>query len=154
MTDYLAIGDAIAARYASGLVTPPTVNGAQLPNIALSTARPPNALVQSPSVVVWANRGDVIWTDGRRYDQPAEYLVNFYYAPHEGDIPRESAALQAWLGVLLGQLRGQAKLGTAGVMKALPVSWQIGALDYAGISYAGITITIQVWTEEVAALTP
>ena len=82
--------------------------------------------------------------------------MNFYYAKHEGDIPRESAALLRWLGVLLAQPHGQMKLGLAsiGVMKALVTNWTIGALAYAGVTYDGITITVQVWTQEAVTLAP
>lgn len=150
--DYLAIADALAARFSSSVVTPPT----GLRTIALATARPPNALAQSPSVVVWPDKGEVVFEGGYRYDRSADFTVSFYYARHEGDIPRESAALLSWLGVLTDQLRGQAKLGLAasGVTKALVTGWQIGMLTYAGITYDGITLTVSVWTEQQAALTP
>lgn len=150
--DYKAIADALAARYAPAAVVPP--NG--YPNIRLATAEPPNAIAQSPSVVVWPNRGDVITEANQRKDSAAEFLVNFYYAKHEGDVPRESAALLRWLGVLLGQLHGQMKLGQAGigVDKALVVAWSIGALSYAGVTYDGITITVHVWTTETVVLVP
>ncbi len=148
--DYLAIADALAARFAAAAVTPP----AGLANIALSTARPPNALVQSPSVVVWPDKGEVVFEGGYRYDRTADFIVSFYYARHEGDIPRESAALLSWLGVLTDQLRGQMKLGLAGVAKALVTGWQVGTLTYAGIAYDGITLSVSVWTEEQAPLTP
>ena len=150
--DYHGIAGAIAARFASGLVTPPS----GLTNIAVATSTPPNALSQSPTVVVWATRGDWIVGANEVRDEPAEFLVNFYYAKHEGDMPRETAALQKWLGVLRDRLFGQMKLGlgASGVMKAIPVSWSIGVLTYAGIEYDGITITINVWTQETVALTP
>lgn len=148
--DYLAIADAIAARYAPAVVTPP----AGLPNIAIATARPPNALVQSPAVIVWPERGEIVWEGGYRYDRTADFGVHFYLARHEGDIPRQGAELMAWLGVLTDQLRGAAKLGLPGVSKALVTGWQVGQLVYAGTTYDGITLTVSVWTEEKAELTP
>lgn len=150
--DYLALADALAARYAPAAVVPPT----GYRNIAMSTARPPNAITNSPSVVVWASKGEVVYEPGVRYDRTADFIVNLYYAQQEGDIPRESAALQAWLGVLLGQLEGQTKLGLggAGVDKAIAVSWQIGSLTYAGQTWDGITINVSVWTETPVTLVP
>ena len=149
--DYKVLADRLALRYAPANVTPPT----GYTNITASTATPPNALPRSPYVVVWPTEGEVTITPG-----VAEGLhtcvVNFYYAKHEGDIPRESAALASWLGVLLGQTYGATKLGyTDGtVLKAIPISWSIGALVYAGVTYDGITITINIWTKENVTLVP
>lgn len=150
--DFKAIADGLAARYAPGVVTPPS----GYPNIVTATATPPNALPQSPYVVVYPDSGDVVYGSGERRDEPARFLVNFYYAKHEGDVPRESAALLNWLGVLLAQLHGQMKLGLAasGVMKALVTTWSVGALLYAGVQYDGITLNVQVWTQEAVTLTP
>ena len=150
--DYFAIAGAIAARYVPGLVTPP----AGLTNIAAATATPPNALAQSPMVVVWANRGDWVVGASEIRDVPAEFLLNFYYAKHVADMPRETAALHKWLGVLRDGLNGQMKLGlgASGVLKAIVTSWQIGVLTYAGIEYDGITIVLHVWAQETVTLTP
>ena len=150
--DLLAIADALAARYAPAAVTPPTGYA----NIVDSTARPKNALTQSPSVVVWPNEGELNYasTQGMRKGEH-EFLVNFYYAKHEGDLPRESAALIAWLGVLLDQLHAQTSLGLAPiVMKALVATWKIGALTYAGSIWDGITLTVNVWTQDTVELVP
>lgn len=148
--DMKAIADALAARYAPGLVTPPT----GYPNIVAATATPPNALPQAPYVVVWPKSGDLTYNPGQRKGEH-EFLVNFYYARHEGDIPRESAALLSWLGVLFDRLHGQMQLGLSTVvMKAMVMSWAIGALTYAGIEYDGITLTVHVWTTDNVTLTP
>ncbi len=145
-----AVADALAARYAPALVTPPT----GYPNIVASTATPPNALPQSPYVVVWPNTGEITYIPGVRKGEH-EFLVNFYYAKHEGDIPRESAALLNWLGILLDQIHDQTALGLAPiVLKALVVSWAIGALPYAGTTYDGITLTVRVWTQDNVELVP
>jgi len=149
--NYKALADALALRYAPANVTPPSGYA----NIVASTATPPNALPRSPYVVVWPSEGTLTVGNGV-VDGLQTFLVNFYYAKHEGDIPRESAALESWLGVLLGQTFGALKLGYTDdtVMKALPISWTIGALVYAGITYDGITITVNVWTKEYVSLVP
>jgi hypothetical protein len=148
--DLKAIADALAARYAPGLVTPPT----GYPNIVAATATPPNALTQFPSVVAWPNTGEITYNPGVRKGEH-EFLVNFYYAKHEGDIPRESAALLNWLGVLLDRLHGQTMLGLAPiVLKAIVTNWTIGALVYAGMTCDGITLTVRVWTQDNVSLVP
>lgn len=149
--DFKALADALAVRYAPANVTPPTGYN----NITTSTATPPNALPRSPYVVIWPTEGTVTLGQNQALGEHT-FIVNFYYAKHEGDMPRETAALASWLGVLLGQTYPALKLGyTDGtVRKAIPVSWSIGALVYAGVTYDGITITITIWTEETVTLTP
>ena len=147
--DLAAIAAGLAARYAPAAVTPPTGRT----NVTLSTATPPNNLATTPAVVVWPQSGDVTVLSGRMAGEH-EFAVSFYYAKREGDIPREAAALQAWLGVLLGQTFGALKLGVTGVLKAIPLRWEIGQLTYGGDSYDGITITVHVWTEETVTLVP
>ena len=148
--DLKAIADALAALYAPGVVTPPT----GYPNIIASTATPPNALPQSPYVVVWATSGEITYNPGQRRGEH-EFTVDFHYAKHEGDIPRASAALLSWLGVLLNCLHGQMMLGLAPiVMKAVVVSYSFGAISYAGVVFDGITLTVRVWTQEAVTLVP
>ena len=152
--DYKLLADRLALRYAS--LTPPTkTGGGSYPAITGSTATPPNALPRSPFVVIWPTEGTITIMPGIA-DGLHTFVVNFYYAKHEGDIPRESAALASWLGVLLPATYGALKLGYTDdtVMKAIPVSWAIGALVYAGVTYDGITITINIWTKETVVLTP
>jgi hypothetical protein len=148
----LTIADALAARYAPGVVTPPT----GLKNITAATARPPNNIPNTPFVIAWANEGDLNYaTTNGMLKGEATFQVAFYYSKAEADIPREYAALMSWAGVLIARLEGQTKLGLAPlVMKAWPLKWEIGALTYAGITYEGITLTVHVWTEEAVTLVP
>lgn len=150
--DYLALGTALAYRYDPAVITPPTGYA----NIVASTATPPNALPRTPYVVVYPNKGTIVVQAGGVYGRPQEYLVNFYYAKAEADLPRETRALQSWLGVLLAATYPAMTLGyTDGtVLKAIPVEWTIGELIYAGVSYDGITITIHIFTEEHPVITP
>jgi hypothetical protein len=145
----LTIADNLAARYAPGLVTPPT----GLKNITAATARPPNNLPNTPFVIAWADSGDVTFTPGMMAGEH-EFKVCFYYSKSEADIPREYASLLAWVGVLLARISGQMQLGIVGVLKAIPMKWEIGTLVYAGTTYEAITLTVHVWTQEAVTLTP
>jgi hypothetical protein len=145
----LTIADALAARYAPGLVTPPTSRK----NITAATARPPNNLPNTPFVIAWADNGDVTFLPGQMEGEH-EFKVAFYYSKSEADIPREYAALLDWVGVLLARLNGQMQLGIVGVKKAIPMKWEIGTLVYAGVTYEAITLTVHVWTQETVTLTP
>ena len=145
----LTIADALALRFASTNVTPPS----GLKTITTSTSRPPNAIPNAPFVIVWPVSGDITYNPGMRYGEH-EFSVIFYYAKSEADIPREYVALMSWLGVLLGQLDGQMKLGVVGVLKAVPMRWAIGVHNYAGVTYEGITLTVHVWTQDTVTLVP
>jgi hypothetical protein len=147
----LTIADALAARYAPGLVTPPTGRK----NITAATARPPNAIPNAPFVVAWAESGDVTFPPGQMKGEH-EFKVAFYYAKSEGDVAREYAALLDWVGILLVRLAGQTTLGVTGVMKAIPIRWEIGTATYAAssVNFDAILITVHVWTEDAVTLTP
>ena len=145
----LTIADALAARYAPGLVTPP----AGRKNITAATARPPNAIPNTPFVVAWADSGEVTFPPGLMLGEH-EFKVTFYYSKSEADIPREYASLLDWVGILLAQLAGQTKLGVVGVKKAIPMHWEIGMARYADIMYEAITITVHVWTEDSVTMVP
>ena len=145
----LTIADALAARYAPGLVTPP----AGRKNITAATARPPNAIPNTPFVVAWADSGEVTFPPGVMLGEH-EFKVTFYYSKSEADIPREYASLLDWVGILLAQLAGQTKLGVVGVKKAIPMHWEIGMARYADIMYEAITITVHVWTEDSVTMVP
>lgn len=142
MADYLAIGDAIAARFGA------------VAGIKLATARPPNALPQTPAAVVWPLSGDATFEAGRLLGQH-DYRVAVYLAQASGDVATFSADMANLIGPCLTALAGQAKLGLAPtVTKALVTSWETAVLTYAGIEYVGLQLTVRVWTEEQVALTP
>jgi hypothetical protein len=145
----LTIADALAARFAPGLVTPP----AGLKNITAATSRPPNNIPNTPFVIAWPQSGDVTYTSAGREGEHS-FDVCFYYSKAEADIPREYVALMSWLGVLLDRTHGQMQLGVTGVKKAIPMNWSIGVLTYAGTAYEAITLTVHVWTTEAVTLTP
>lgn len=148
--DLSTVADALALRYAASNITPP----AGLKTITTSTARPPNAIPNTPFVITWPTEGDVTITPGRMAGEHT-FMVTFYYSKAEADIPREYVALEKWLGVLLAATFPQMQLGLAPlVLKAIPLKWEIGSHVYAGITYEGITLTVHVWTSEPVTLVP
>ena len=147
----LTIADALAARYASGVVTPP----AGLKNITSSTARPPNNIPNTPFVIAWSQDGDVTYNSGPQVIGENRFAVCFYYSKAEGDTPREYVALMSWVGVLLGQLHSQTQLGLGALVPEAAVQkWAIGTLSYGGTVYEAITLTVRVKTRESVTLTP
>lgn len=145
----LTIADALAARYAPGLVTPP----AGRKNITAATARPPNNIPNTPFVIAWATEGEITLQPSRALGEH-QFIVTFYFSKAEGDIPREYAALLDWVGVLLERLYGQMQLGVSGVLKALLTKWDIGIEVYGGVTYEAIRLSVTVWTEDTVSLTP
>ena len=149
----LTVADGLAARFAPGVVTPPS----GLKNITAATSRPPNAIPNAPFVVAWPVRGDITIPPGSREGEH-EFSVIFYLAKSDGETPHQYVALMSWLGVLLGQLDGQMQLGvvpsTWSVKKAEIMSWEIGVHVYAGDTYEGITLTVHVWTVDTVTLVP
>ena len=149
----LTIADGLAARFAPGVVTPPS----GLKNITAATSRPPNNLPNTPFVIAWPVRGDITIPPGVREGEHT-FEVIFYYAKAEADTPRQYVALMSWLGILLAQLDGAMQLGvvpsTWYVKKAEIMSWEIGVHVYAGDTYEGITLTVHVWTVDSVTLVP
>jgi hypothetical protein len=142
LADYAAIGAAIANRYK-----------ATIPAIRIAHAEPPSGLSMTPAVVVWPLSGDDTLTSGR-LDGIADYVVNVYVDRASADAARISSDVIDLIDPARKALLGQAQLGVAGVLKALVVSWQTAVLDYAGVSYLGLTITVRVWTTESVTVTP
>jgi hypothetical protein len=141
MPDLNAISIALAARFATAQVTPP----AGLQNIRSSTSAPPNQLPPTPCVLVFPIEGDFRTGQGTRLGS-GTWIVRFYYA-QTGDILRDSVALQKWGTVLVDQLKLSVQL--AGIVARATVDhWKIGTIDYAGSSYSGIELTVEIVTTE------
>lgn len=148
MPDFDAITNAIAARFAPGVVTPP----AGYPNIRTSTGNLPNQMVPLPAVLVFPESGDFHTAPkaGGR-DSVHEFIVRFYYN-QTGTLERDTVALRRWLTVLVDQLRASAMLGGI-VTLARVESWLIGLLPYAGTDYTGIELTVRVTVNEAWSVT-
>jgi len=147
--DMLGVADALAARYASAVVTPPT----GYTNIRGSTARTPNNIPALPFVIVELPQGPLTYQSGRRLGTHT-FEVFFLYSRASGDVPRDKVAMLSWLSVLLDQLHAQVKLGLTSVMKALVTTYASVNATYAGQDYYAWQITVQVWTEDSVTLTP
>jgi hypothetical protein len=146
----LTIADALAARYAPGVVTPPT----GLKNITAATARPPNTIPNTPFVIAWANEGDLTYQAGQRNGEHM-FPVTFYYSKSEADVPREYVAMLSWVGVLLDRLHGQVQLGLGALVPEAAVQkWEIGTAIYGGTTYEAITLSVRVKTRESVTLVP
>jgi hypothetical protein len=146
--DLSAIADALAARYAANVTTPPAGYKA----ITGSTARPPNNIPNTPFVIVWPQDGDMEYNPGTRSGE-LHFQVVFYYSKSEGDVPREYVALEKWVGVLLDQTHPQMQLGLAPiVVKAWPLRWEIGTAVYGGDTYEVIILYLTVYTRESVTL--
>jgi hypothetical protein len=156
--DLLAIADALAARFDSAQITPPTNPDTSVayPNIRLASARLPNNIPSFPAVGIFPPEpGDASFTigGGQRVAE-MEFTIRFFYGEMTGDLPRHMIALYRWWGVLLDQLNSGMKLGLATVRKAIVISSGIGVYTYAGVEHGIIEIKVQVTTEDTVVLTP
>lgn len=147
--DALAIADALAARYASGTLTPPTGYAA----VRVSTARLPNATPRAPFVLVSLPSGQVV-LGSSQVDHQMDFEVTFHYAKASGDLARDMAGMLAWLAPLLGATYGQMRLGIAGVKKAYPTGYKLIVATYAGEEYYAWQITVRVDLNEAQVFTP
>lgn len=138
-TDFDAIGTALAARFAPGVVTPPT----GLQNIRRSLIDLPNQLTMFPTVLVFPDAGELAEGNGSRLST-AEFLVRFYFA-RTTNLPRETNQCRKWLGVLLDQLAVGANLSGTPVQVARVMRWKIGVMPYGrrGVDYTGIELGVR-----------
>lgn len=145
--DMLAVADGLATRYSA--LTPPT----GLTAIRQSTARPPNNVPADPFVIVFLDTGDPVYRSGDRKTEH-HFIVRFYLAKKSGDIGKDQVTLLRWLGVLLDATHSSLSLGVSGVSKAIPLRYAMVVLPYGGDEYAGIELTVTVWTTDTVTLTP
>lgn len=141
MPDFDAITTALAARFAPGVITPPT----GYDNVKVSTGDLPQQMLPLPAVLTYPNGGEFRYFPGKR-DASHEFIVRFYYN-QTGDLERDTVALRKWLTVLVGQLSASLSLGGI-VTSAHLASWQIAILSYAGLDYTGVELVVSVVTNE------
>jgi len=142
--DFDAIATALAARYAPGLMSPPSGLGA----LRLSTATLPQQVSVTPAVLVFPDSGTLEYGSSTRQGD-ALMKLQFLYSMGV-DMARDSVALRKWLGVLLDQLRGAAQLGGI-VASARVTGWRTVKITYGGGDFNGIeldvaVVTIEAWT--------
>lgn len=141
MADIAAIAAAIATRFSSAGITPPT----GYDNVTLSTAELPNGITSTPTVLVFPPTGEWTWTPGATRVGDLEFPVRFYIA-RSADNPRATAAVNAWYSVLIERLIGQLALGQGsnGVTHSFITGSRAGTLTYADVEYVGIEFAVLV----------
>lgn len=143
--DFSGDADAIAARFASGTLTPPAGEEA----VQVATAEPPNALGDLPAVIVGLSAGELDTGNGSRKGA-IEYVARFYLA-ETADLPREGRRLLKWATVLLDALKGSAQLAgrpNVAVVKVAGFTIPPDGMLYAEKRHAGIEIRIHAVTSE------
>ena len=147
MADLYAISQAIAARFAAGVVTPP----AGFQNIRMATANPPQAMPAQPAVIVFPDSGNVDELPSRAGTRVTThaFTARFYYA-QAGDLARDAVALQKWTTVLIDQLKGSVQLAgaIAYVTRVAVTGYKVGYLTYGGKDYSGVELSITCVTSE------
>ena len=146
--DVLAIADALAAKFASGTLTPPTGYGA----IRVATARTPNAIPVAPFLLVTLPSGEVI-IEGQWAKHHLDFDVEFHWAQHSGDKPRDMTALLDWLPKLLTAVLSGWQLGITGIQKTLPMDYEYDVMPYAGVEFYGWRIRHRVYFDEAQTVT-
>lgn len=141
MPDLDAIAEAIALRYAPANLTPP----AGLAAIRSSSADLPGQLGALPAVLIFPDAGDLSPGNGTRTGDH-RFLARFYLA-ETGDWPRHSKALRRWTTKLVDVHGTVAALGGVAVI-VRTLGWRIGSMRYAGDTYAGAEVRLQVVTSE------
>jgi hypothetical protein len=145
----LTIAAALAAKFPTGTLTPPS----GYPAIRVSTARLPNAIPTSPWVLVTLPRGSVT-LGAQQLDHAMEFHVQFHYAKHSGDTARDMAAMLSWIGVLLTATYADMDLGVAGIRKAYPTEYEMVVFTYAESEFYGWDITWLVDLHETQVMSP
>lgn len=139
--DVPGIAAAIAARYVAAVAIAP----AGLAPIRSSSAHAPNALGGLPLVLVGPETGGLVGGNGTRIGV-ATWRARFYLALAR-DLARDTAELQSWLSVLLDVHKSASSLGGL-VTMIRTTTWTVGLLPYAGKTYSGIELGLEVTTSE------
>ena len=148
----LTIADALAGKYTSSLTPPllPSPLSGSYPAIRVSTARLPNAVPASPWVLVTLPKGDLVLGSGE-LNHSLEFHVIFHLAKHTGSVPRDTAAMLSWIGILLNATWSDMDLGVSGIRKAYPTDYEYVVATYGGEEFYGWDITVIVDFRETQA---
>lgn len=141
--DLYAIGTAIATRYAPANVTPPTGE----PTLRYATADLPVAIGATPAIVVVSDGGTL--TFGSQTRRGAHrYSVNLYIED-AGDYGRQMARAAKWASALLDVPLASVHLGMPDtVSQTWLASYEIGLLEYAGTTFVGVRLGVEVTTTD------
>ena len=143
--DVHAIATALASRFTSAYVTPPTGYS----NIASSTAEVPDAIGSLPAVIVYPPEGSWGYTAGGMRTGDLTFTVRVFLGTKH-NTPRGSVLVNKWHAVLLNLNLQQAALGQAsnGVTHSYVTSSRSGSLTHADIEYFGVELDITVHVVE------
>lgn len=140
--DLTAQASAIASRFSAAALTPPS--GYTDPGTALYEL--PEAITTTPTAIVFPPEGAFSFAGFKRSGD-LDWVVRWYISPQSE--PRATKAFYDWAGVLIDQLQTPYELDLAPtVTHAVIPSIRFGRLEYAGIEYHGIEMTVRVHTEE------
>jgi hypothetical protein len=145
--DVDAIATAIATRYGPGLMTPPSGQGP----VRSATANLPQQVTATPAVLVFPDSGSFDYSPSKRAAN-VQFKLQFLYSMGV-DMPRDSAGIRKWIGVLVDQLKGAAQLG-ASVSSARVMAWRTVKVTYGGEEFNGVELDVDVQTSEAWSPTP
>lgn len=143
--DLLAIADSLATRYAT---LPAPAGEAQ--GMRGATASPPNAITKPPFVVVTASVESpaVFQYAGQSRGGIIPFNADFFLEK-SANLPRQMVRLQRWVPSLLDATLVGVHLGLPLVVaQTWAESFQIGDLVYAGQSWAGVRLVVNVRVSE------
>lgn len=146
-----AISSAIAARFASGTITPPA--GESAPKAALAVL--PDNIGNVPTFLVYPPTWSSSWGIGKRYEGDYTFRVVLYLGI-VGDLPRRHARALAWHDAMIFQLGGQRQLGLETYVEESDVTGGAIRLGQAGDSYADflhdiVELVVEVKVRETVA---
>ena len=137
--DDQAIAQAIATRFTSANVTPPTGED----NIRVSTEQLPDRIGPTPTVLVFPSEDEVHVTASTRSMRMA-YPVSFYLYKTQ-DTPRQAARLNKWRKVLRAQLDSSTQLSLSDYVATAEVTGvRAGTLTYADEAFDGVELIVTV----------
>lgn len=155
--DYLAVGNAIAARF-TGLTAPTyswqddegTTVTATDDDLRVVTATLPNQLSVSPALYVMPPEDrEFSWGMSSRMRIKQFYTVRLVRDQTQ-DMARRMAALSAWRPLLITRIQGQIQLGLSYVDEGAYLrSSRIGEWPYAETTYDVVELVIEVNISEV-----
>lgn len=133
------IASNIATRFSAANITPPT----GLTNVTLATHLLPNAIADTPTVLVKPPLGDFEYGPGNRTGE-LTFPVEFYVSDG-ADKAAASQKLYSWYGVLLEQLTSDYDIGgPPEVIDATIIESRAGTLTYAEQDFVGIVFAVRV----------
>lgn len=146
--DFYAVAQAIATRFSSAVVTAP----AGETNVQQSTAALPDVISDEPTVLVFPP--DVHFSFGPSSRKGVVIYPVRLYLYKVRDMPRNVALMNNWITQTYGVLDGQVHLGLSSYVDYARVTdVVVGPLEYAGVEYHGVELTVEVHVSEGLTLT-